>query len=778
LNTYTGVTTTVQSGIPNNHGQAVQLGTLVATKLADGGSPSSIGQSSNAAANLLIANGTVLKYTGTGDSTDRAFTINGTNDDGQSGTLDASGSGAINWTGTAAVAYGTTNKTRTLTLTGSSTATNTLKALIGNNGTSAVSLAKAGQGTWVLNGPVVNTYTGGTSVNTGTLVEDFANLGTPTNLINSGSALTLGGGTLSLLGQNNVASSQSFTGNPTFSSQAGSGISVTGLGTGTMVLTLTNTWTRNAGSTLNVTLGTGGTLSSSPAVDASTPTPLVKGSGSVAFATVGGTDWAKVSGGTVVGFVGGDYTAGLPVSGATSTANYSHTDNASVTASETVNTLKLNTTTTGQSLAINAGQALTINAGGLLFVGADNYSITGGTLKGAGGTGELVVHQFGVGNLTINSAVPSTTILTKAGTGTLTLPGANTHAGITYLGGGGTLVLKNQLAVQNSVVSVNNSSVVFDSSVAANAFTFGGLSAPYAGPGYDIALQNNAGSPAPIALTVGSNNGSGDYRGTLSGAGSLIKVGKGTQTLSGLNTYTGGTIVSAGTLACGLAQDNWFLGGAPNVTVENGATLSLNRNAIVGTLTLNGGIVTTGNGFGSSWDGSVILGAGSISTIANAGAGGGVDIPAAISGSGGAGQERHLGHDPLGLQHLHRRHVRQQRHAHSQWHPRRRWRRYGHHEFGDSYRRRYRRDRRNLVPDGLRRHDESLRREHVHRQYYTHGWCNLHRFGGDRQRLRPAGQATGQRCGHHRAGRRRPAVFRHQPIRLFGPLQRGRQPGL
>ena len=635
LNTYTGPTTTVQSAIPNNGNLIVQFGTLAVTKLANGGSPSSIGQSSNAAANLVINNGTVLKYIGAGDSTDRAFTITGDGSNIQGGTLDASGSGAINWTSTAAITYGNANLTRTLTLTGSSTAANTLKMLLGNNGTTAgaVTLAKAGQGTWVLNSAAVNTYTGGTIVNTGTLIEDFVNLATPTNLINSGSALTLGGGTLSLLGKTDAVSSQSFTGNPTFSSQAGSGISVAGVGTGTMGLTLTNTWTRNAGSTLNVTLGAGGTLTSSPVV----ANGLVVGSGNIAFATVGGTDWAKVSGGTVIGFSPGDYNPTFPASGATSTVNYSLTDNGSVTTTETANTLKITTNTDGQSLAITTGQTLTLNAGGLLFTGANDYSITGGTLAGSGGTQkDLVVHQFGSGNLTISSALSTSTGLTKTGTGTLILDGANTNTGATFIGGGGTLVLKNQLALQNSVLSINNSGLVFDSSVAANAFTFGGLSASYAGPGYDVALQNNAGSPVPIALTVGGNNGSGNYFGTLSGAGSLIKVGTGTQTLSGINTYTGGTIVTAGTLAGGIAQNDWFLGGSPgavNVTVQNGATLSLNRNAIAGTLTLNGGIVTNSNGFPSSWDGSIILGAGTTSSIS--GTVGAFDIPGAISGSGG-----------------------------------------------------------------------------------------------------------------------------------------------
>ena len=58
--------------------------------------------------------------------------------------------------------------------------------------------AKTGLGTLTLNGAAVNTFTGTLALNGGALTEDFSNLTTPVNLINSGVALSLGGGTLNL----------------------------------------------------------------------------------------------------------------------------------------------------------------------------------------------------------------------------------------------------------------------------------------------------------------------------------------------------------------------------------------------------------------------------------------------------------------------------------------------------------------------------------------------------------------------------------------------------
>jgi fibronectin-binding autotransporter adhesin len=108
-NTYSGATT-------------INAGILTAQVLANGSSNSSIGSSSNAASNLVIGNGATFRYSGSGHSTNRSFTINGTAD-GHGASLDASGGGAANWTNTATPAYGTVDQTRTLTPPGPAQAT-------------------------------------------------------------------------------------------------------------------------------------------------------------------------------------------------------------------------------------------------------------------------------------------------------------------------------------------------------------------------------------------------------------------------------------------------------------------------------------------------------------------------------------------------------------------------------------------------------------------------------------------------------------------------------
>jgi len=210
---------------------------------------------------------------------------------------------------------------------------------------------------------------------------------------------------------------------------------------------------------------------------------------------------------------------------------------------------------------------------GTLSVGADDnlgnansLVFNGGTLQVTGtalttfGTHTPTFNATKTVGLDINNAGNTFTVsqvlnqttggLTKSGAGTLVLSNANTYSGPTTVTAG-TLNLSNQLAVQSSTLTMNGGSLVFDSiSVPGNAFTFGGLAASSSGAGYDIALQNNAGSPAAIALTVGGNNANTTYAGALSGTGgSLTKSGTGSLTLSGANTYTGATGINAGTLS-------------------------------------------------------------------------------------------------------------------------------------------------------------------------------------------------------------------------------------
>ena len=152
-NTYTGSTT-------------VLAGVLEATNLADGGSDSAIGKSTNAAANLVFGAPTAtLRYTGASNvNIDRGFTMSsGT---GGGATIESSGAGTLSFDNTVAIAYGTASQTRLLTLGGTNTGLNTFGKTIANN-TSATSLVKSGVGTWVLS--VANSYTGTTSINDGAL---------------------------------------------------------------------------------------------------------------------------------------------------------------------------------------------------------------------------------------------------------------------------------------------------------------------------------------------------------------------------------------------------------------------------------------------------------------------------------------------------------------------------------------------------------------------------------------------------------------------------------
>jgi autotransporter-associated beta strand protein len=145
--TYTGATT-------------ISGGTLSVATLANGGAASSIGQSTNAAANLVLDGGT-LKYTGAAVTTDRDLTLtqNG-------GALDSSGSAANTFGGGQTVALAGSGA-RTLTFTGSDASRNIFHLVLGDGAGGSTSVLKTGAGKWTYDLP--QTYSGDTTVTGGTL---------------------------------------------------------------------------------------------------------------------------------------------------------------------------------------------------------------------------------------------------------------------------------------------------------------------------------------------------------------------------------------------------------------------------------------------------------------------------------------------------------------------------------------------------------------------------------------------------------------------------------
>lgn len=213
----------------------------------------------------------------------------------------------------------------------------------------------------------------------------------------------------------------------------------------------------------------------------------------------------------------------------------------------------------GSSSALgSSGATLTLAAGAALQTNGQSVTVGGlaadasAVIENSNATnGTLVVNSSQ--NITVSAILQNGTAgllqLTKQGAGSLTLATANTHGGDTLLSSG-SLVLSHSLALQNSSLNqqiASGSGLVFDASVSSRAFTLGGIKNNQTT--HSIVLENNAATPQPVALTVGGNNRAGAYSGTLSGSGSLAKAGNATLTLTGANTYSGGTTIGSGTLA-------------------------------------------------------------------------------------------------------------------------------------------------------------------------------------------------------------------------------------
>jgi autotransporter-associated beta strand protein len=168
-------------------------------------------------------------------------------------------------------------------------------------------------------------------------------------------------------------------------------------------------------------------------------------------------------------------------------------------------------------------------------------------------------------------------------------------------------------------------------------------SSVYADGAFVTFNDNNSGNYAvtlnstvrPGSVTINNALGSYTFSGTGSivGTASLAKAGTGTATLSTANTYTGGTMVSNGSLVLGNSKALGFGGvvtGNPgSTTVTTGGTLDLGGQTVTQPITLNGGSLINSNTATAAVVGSGVLGDGIVSTTSLSG-----DASVTFTGSG------------------------------------------------------------------------------------------------------------------------------------------------
>jgi len=280
--------------------------------------------------------------------------------------------------------------------------------------------------------------------------------------------------------------------------------------------------------------------------------------------------------------------------------------------------------------------SLTINNGSTLTVATGN-NLTGNTPFGAtfvnyttlNGPGTLNVgnNGTGVGTLTLAGTVAdggSAGSLTKSGSGTLVLPTANTYTGTTTVSAGvlrithgqalgttagGTVVadgaalqLDGNIAVGSELLTIGGQgisstgalrNVSGNNSWAGNITTASGVQSRIHSDAGKLTVTGNITSPGVNTLVL-SGEGAGEVSGAIGGVHQLTKLGSGTWALSGTNTYTTVTNVSAGTL---IANSPNALGtAAVGSVVSSGATLDVRADVGNEAITSLAGSGVGGNG--------------------------------------------------------------------------------------------------------------------------------------------------------------------------------------
>jgi autotransporter-associated beta strand protein len=221
-----------------------------------------------------------------------------------------------------------------------------------------------------------------------------------------------------------------------------------------------------------------------------------------------------------------------------------------------------------------------------LFGQTNSLTLNGGTLMTGTWAGPVTLaadttmpSAIGGGNITLSGIVSGPGNLTwgRSTSFTLTLSNDNTYSGNTTVSIGtlkaGRASVPNVSGAfgLNSAVSLaNNANAKMD----LNGFDTQIGSLAGVGPAGSVI---NSSATTDATLTVGGNNASTAYAGLVSGSRlALCKIGSGTLTLSGANTYTGDTVVQNGTLSLSPTVAGGYLADTADVKLYTGGILELN----------------------------------------------------------------------------------------------------------------------------------------------------------------------------------------------------------